>query len=87
MIDDVVLERAPVSESLARDMLARLRLVRHAGRTAPAVDLAAAARFVGEFSRLAATAPWPRFVLEVNPIRVSEEGAVAVDGLLVIDGP
>jgi acyl-CoA synthetase (NDP forming) len=87
VIDDVVLERAPVSEPLARDMLARLRIVRHAGRTTPAVDLAAAARFVGEFSRLAATAPWPRFVLEVNPIRVSEEGAVAVDGLLVIDGP
>jgi acetyltransferase len=87
VIDDVVLERAPVGEPLARDMLGRLRLVRHAPRTEPGVDLAAAARFVGEFSRLAATAPWRRFVLEVNPIRVSGEGAVAVDGLLVIDEP
>jgi acyl-CoA synthetase (NDP forming) len=88
VIDDVALERAPVSESLARDMLGRLRIVRHASRAAdPGVDLAAAARFVAELSRLAATAPWPRFVLEVNPIRVSGEGAVAVDGLLVIDEP
>ena len=77
-----MLERAPVSESLARDMVDRLRVVRHAD---PGVDLAAAARFVAELSRLAAAAPWPRFVLEVNPIRVSGEGAVAVDGLLVID--
>jgi hypothetical protein len=51
------------------------------------VDLRGAAGFVRAFSRLAATAPWRRFVLEVNPIRVSGEGVVAVDGLLVVEEP
>jgi hypothetical protein len=87
VIDDVVLERAPVSRALAEDMLARLRVVRHARRGHAAPALGAAADFVAGFSRVAATAPWPRFVFEVNPIRVSGHGAVAVDGLLVVEEP
>ncbi len=87
LIDDVVLERAPVDEALALHMLERLRIVRHAPRLAPGVDPRVAAGFVTAFSRLAATAPWRQFVLEVNPIRVSGEGVVAVDGLLVVEEP
>jgi hypothetical protein len=68
-------------------MLERLRIVRHAGRLAPGADVARAAAFVAGFSRLAVSAPWRRFVLEVNPIRVGAEGPVAVDGLLVIEDP
>jgi len=83
----VVLERAPVDEVLALHMLERLRIARHAPRLAPGVDPRVAAGFVTAFSRLAATAPWRRFVLEVNPIRVSGEGVVAVDGLLVVEEP
>jgi hypothetical protein len=87
VIDDVVLERAPVGEGLARHMLARLRIVHHAGRLAPDADAEGAAPFVARFSRLAASAPWRRFVLEVNPIRVGPDGPVAVDGLLVVEEP
>lgn len=87
VIDDVVLERAPVDEALASDMLERLRIVRHARRQAPPLDLGAAVEFVARFSRLAAAVPWRRFVLEVNPIRVRGGAAVAVDGLLVVEEP
>jgi hypothetical protein len=32
-----------------------------------------------------ATAPWPSFTFEVNPLEVGAERLAAVDGLLVID--
>jgi hypothetical protein len=68
-------------------MLERLRIVRHAARLEPQARPEAAAAFVAAFSRLAASAPWRRFVLEVNPIRWGHDGVVAVDGLLVVDEP
>lgn len=78
LIGDVVTERAPVSEALAIDMLERLRI----GRDLP-TDRAAA--FIARFSELAATAPWDKFVLEINPVLCSREAAIAVDGLLIIE--
>ena len=44
-----------------------------------------AADFVARFSALVATAPWPSFTFEVNPLKVGAERVAAVDGLLVID--
>jgi acetyltransferase len=87
VLDDVVLERAPVDEALAQHMLERLRLVRHAPRLTPGWDPGPAAAFVARLSRLAATAPWRRFVLEVNPIKAGPDGVVAVDGLLIVEEP
>jgi len=78
LIDDVVIERAPVSEALAAHMLGRLRIRQ-------AVTVGHAAAFIARFSELAASAPWSRFILEVNPVLCSREAAVAVDGLLVIE--
>lgn len=86
-LDDVVVERAPVDEALVRDLLGRLRLVRQARRRDAGPDPKIAAKFITEFSRLAATAPWRRFVLEVNPIKWTGEAAVAVDGLLIVEEP
>jgi acetyltransferase len=86
LLDDVVVERAPVDEALVLHLLGQLRIVRQA-RPDPGRDPRSAARFITEFSRLAATAPWRRFVLEVNPIKWSREGAVAVDGLLIVEEP
>src|SRR5262249_29587625 len=80
IVDDVVTERAPVSRELAADMVGPLRIRRHAQW--PATD--APARFVARFSELALTAPWARFVFEVNPLLWHRDSAVAVDGLLVI---
>jgi acyl-CoA synthetase (NDP forming) len=77
LIDDVVTERAPVSEALAGYMLERLRI-----RGGLPTDHASA--FIARFSELASTAPWSRFILEVNPVLWTREAAVAVDGLLIV---
>lgn len=86
-LDDIVVERAPVDAALALDMLRRLRIVRRARH--PEAELAAevAAEYVAQFSKLAASAPWGRFTLEVNPVIWNPDRAVAVDGLLIIENP
>jgi succinyl-CoA synthetase beta subunit len=85
LIDDVVTERAPVGSALAADMLERLRIGRQARDARGSLAPDAAADFVARFSELAATAPWSRFVFEVNPIKWSREGVVAIDGLLIVE--
>lgn len=87
VIADVTLERAPVDEVMALRMLDRLRIVRGAKKLGADADPRHAARFVAGFSRLAATAPWARFVFEVNPIKWGRDGVAAVDGLLVVEKP
>lgn len=86
-IDDVALARAPVDEAGAAALLARLRLMRRAEKLAPGARLSNLTAFIARFSQLAAAAPWRRFVLEVNPLAWSAAGAVALDGLLVIEEP
>lgn len=85
LIDDVVIERAPVDRTLAAAMVNRLRIARRARDAASPLPASSAANFIARFSELAAVAPWPRFVFEVNPIKWSRDGAVAVDGLLIIE--
>lgn len=87
VLDDVTLERAPVTMDLAAHMLAQLRLVRRAPRLHGTLDSTAAADFIARFSLLAATVPWRRFVIEVNPIKLKSDGVVAVDGLLIVEEP
>ena len=84
LIDDVVISRAPVSETYAAALLGRLRLSRVGGAAPPRPD-DPASRFVARFSELAATAPWEQFVLEVNPVKWQPDSAIAVDGLLIIE--
>jgi acyl-CoA synthetase (NDP forming) len=83
LIDDVVVVPAPLDAHQAARALRRLRILRRASRSPlalqPVVD------FVTAFSRLAAAAPWRRFVLEVNPIIWSANSVTAVDGLLLIE--
>lgn len=86
VIDDVTTERAPVSDALAAFMLERLRGRRNAIDAQGALPLDGAAAFVAGFSELASTAPWERFVFEVNPVLWTRESAVAVDGLLIVGG-
>jgi acyl-CoA synthetase (NDP forming) len=85
LIDDVVTERAPVDRPLAVAMLDRLRIRRHAVDLRGPLDAGPAADFLVRFSELALTAPWRRFVFEVNPLKWTRDGVVAVDGLLIID--
>jgi acyl-CoA synthetase (NDP forming) len=85
LIEDVVTARAPVDAAFAVDMLARLRIGRHARDPDGPLAHDAVAAFVARFSQLAASAPWPHFVFEVNPIKWTRAGVVAVDGLLIVD--
>jgi acyl-CoA synthetase (NDP forming) len=85
IIDDVALARAPVDEAGAARLLQRLRVVRGAGKLEPQARLADLARFVADFSQLAAAAPWAQFVIELNPVKWRAEGAVAVDGLILVE--
>jgi acyl-CoA synthetase (NDP forming) len=81
LIDDVALARAPLAAAAARDLLRRLRVVAVASN----LDVDPLARFVADFSQIAAAAPWAGFTLEVNPVRWHAGGVVALDGLLVIE--
>jgi acyl-CoA synthetase (NDP forming) len=86
IIDDVVLHRAPVSRETATDMLRGLRIIRKLTDRED-VDLTPIAAFVESFSELAASAPYEKFVIEVNPVKFTTDEAVAVDGLLIIEEP
>lgn len=85
LIDDVVTERAPVDPSGAAGMLDRLRIRRHAVDALGALAVEPVAAFLARFSALALTAPWPRFVFEVNPLKWTRDAVVAVDGLLIVE--
>lgn len=85
LIGDVVTHRAPIDAAVAADMLGRLRTRAYARDEHGLVPVAAAAEFIARFSQLATTAPWPRFVFEVNPMKWTRTEAVAVDGLLIVE--
>ena len=86
-IDDVSIMKAPFDKDAAREMLQRLRIVKRAPKIDPQADLDKLAEFVAQFSRIAASAPWKNFILEVNPVKWRIDKVVAVDGLLVIEEP
>ena len=85
LIDDVVTERAPVDRLMAASMLDRLRIRRFARDDRGPLPAEPVAAFLARFSDLALTAPWRRFVFEVNPVKWTRAAVVAVDGLLIID--
>ena len=85
VIDDVAFARAPLAIDGALDLIGTLRTVRRLPHAVSERQRALAADFVARFSALAATAPWPRFTLEVNPLKLADDAAAAVDGLLLIE--
>jgi acetyltransferase len=87
IVDDVIFSRAPMDESAAADLLRRLRTVKRFPNYLSEAQLAMSGSFLSSFSRLVASAPWPEFTLEVNPLKLSETAAAAVDGLLLIEEP
>jgi acyl-CoA synthetase (NDP forming) len=85
IIDDVVFTRASIDAAGAEDLLRRLRTLRRLPDFLSADQIRLAADFIADFSVLAATAPWPGFTLEVNPLKIGEDSVAAVDGLLIIE--
>ncbi|MBL8702434.1 MAG: acetate--CoA ligase family protein [Alphaproteobacteria bacterium] len=85
LIDDVVFARAPLDADGAGDLLGRLRTLRRLPGLVSAPQRERAADFLARFSALVASAPWPRFTFEVNPVKLGAEQCAAVDGLLVIE--
>lgn len=84
VIDDAVFTRAPIDADGALDLLGRLRTLRRLPKLIAADRLTQAAEFIARFSALVAGAPWESFTLEINPLKLAADGAVAVDGLLVL---
>ncbi|MGH8641771.1 MAG: acetate--CoA ligase family protein [Burkholderiales bacterium] len=85
VIDDAVFTRAPIDEDGALDLIGRLKTLRRLPDLLADGQRRRAADFVARFSALAATAPWDRFTLEVNPLKVGQDDVAAVDGLLLIE--
>jgi acetate---CoA ligase (ADP-forming) len=77
---------APVSETEAAEMIAEVRglAIIRGYRNLPPGDVAALARTVAAFSRLASLPGQPIVEAEINPLLVKREGVVAVDGLVVL---
>ena len=83
---DYSLSIAPVNEEEALAMLGQVKalaLIR-GYRGLPPGDMAALARAVAAFSRLALLPGQPVAEAEINPLIVRHDGVVAVDGLLVM---
>jgi acyl-CoA synthetase (NDP forming) len=79
-LDRVRLLRAPVGRDEAVRVLGTLGLFdREPAAAGHAAD------YVARFSAAMAGAPWRDFVFEVNPVLVSAEGAVAADGLVMLN--
>jgi acyl-CoA synthetase (NDP forming) len=85
IIDDVVFTRAPIDTDGAEDLLHRLRTLVRLPTLLTGAQIRLAAEFIARFSALAATAPWPGFTLEVNPLKIGDTAVAAVDGLLIVE--
>jgi acetyltransferase len=85
VIGDVILERGPFDVDVAARMLQKLRVVERILLREPERDLTPLAQFVSRFSQFAASVPWSRFVLEVNPVNWTPQQVAALDGLLIIE--
>jgi acetate---CoA ligase (ADP-forming) len=85
IVDDVVFTRAPIDGGGASDLIGRLRTLRRLPTYLTEAQQRLAADFMARFSALTATAPWPAFTFEVNPLKLGADGAAAVDGLLIVE--
>ncbi len=85
IFDDVVFARAPVDIAYARTMLLRLKTTKRFPEMFSELQIENISEFIHHFSTWVATAPWKKFTLEINPIKVSNDAVAAVDGLLIIE--
>ena len=85
-VRDLTLELPPLNRFLARSMIDRTRIgaTLAASPGAPAVDPAALEALLVAVGEMAAELPWIA-AMDINPVIVDDEGAVAVDARIVLD--
>ncbi|HEX6828514.1 MAG TPA: acetate--CoA ligase family protein, partial [Burkholderiales bacterium] len=88
IMGDRALALPPLNRFLARDMIARTRIVRTLGefRNLPPVDMEALEDVLLRVSEMVCELPWLR-ELDINPLILDERGAVAVDARVVVGLP
>jgi acyl-CoA synthetase (NDP forming) len=88
VLDDVAIRLAPIDPAAADAMLDDLRGARLLGgvRGRAPVDRAAVVSMIVALGRLAVERP-DLLEIDLNPVIASETGAVAVDALVVLEGP
>jgi acetyltransferase len=86
LINDRAMELPPLNQFLANRMIERARVAEMLGewRGAPAADHAALERVLLRVSEMVCALPQLR-EMDINPIIVDEDGAVAVDARIVVD--
>ena len=83
IVDDVTFTRAPIDANGAYDLVGQLRTVRKHPDFLTETQRRSAADFIGRFSALVASAPWRRFTLEVNPLKLDTIEPTAEGGLRI----
>ena len=85
LLEDRVIELAPMNADEVRRALAKLRIGKllHGVRGAPPVDIEAVVDAVVKFSCLAKSLEDVIAEMDVNPLVTSNEGVVAVDALAI----
>ena len=85
VLNDVSFRRAPFGEETAREMIGELKRVAllKGVRGRPAADLDALARAISRLSLFAAAHGDAIESVEMNPLRASPEGCLALDALIV----
>jgi predicted ATP-grasp superfamily ATP-dependent carboligase len=87
LLDDVAIGRAPLDHQAAQAMVLKLKIVQHALKNSPSLQIKPLVEFLVHFSAVAKDIPWVEFAFEVNPIKWRSDGVCAVDGLLIISAP
>jgi acyl-CoA synthetase (NDP forming) len=85
LVDDVAFARAPIDADGAFDLVAELRTLRRMPAYLTQRQRELATDFLARFSQLATSAPFERFTLEVNPLKLGADACAAVDGLLIVE--
>ena len=87
MINDAIFARSPLSIDSAKNMISSLRCLVNEQIKITSSELWAASEYLSSFSQFACTVPFKKFSFELNPVKIYDDQAIAVDGLLVINEP
>lgn len=88
IMEDSAISLPPLNRRLARDLIGRTRAAKMLGefRSMPAVDMDLLIDVLLRVSSLACELPWIQ-EMDINPLIVDENGAVAVDARIRVDYP